>query len=297
VLTEDLVKQGLKAGDIIMGIGGKGGGRPNLAQGSLNGDVNAAFERFQPACAQALGNGPEYDVARWLSELAGSLAIAELAARCGLSRHAVGRHLRGATRPKLDAFIALVEAISGRASDLVQELVPIEQVPELLDVARQRAAAKRLAFDEPWSAAVMRVLETSGYRAQSAHEDGYIAARLGLHEEKERAVLAALESAGVAEHRAGRYELGAPLTVDTQASPDDVRALRAHWAAVALERTAAPRAEDWLGFNVISSSARDLERMRDVLRRAFREIRAIAASSEPAESVALLNLHLVTWNE
>jgi alanyl-tRNA synthetase len=35
VLTEDLVKRGLKAGDLITGIGGKGGGRPNMAQGSL----------------------------------------------------------------------------------------------------------------------------------------------------------------------------------------------------------------------------------------------------------------------
>ncbi|MCJ7435775.1 MAG: alanine--tRNA ligase-related protein, partial [Anaerolineales bacterium] len=35
VVTEDLVKRGLKAGDLITSIGGKGGGRPNLAQGSL----------------------------------------------------------------------------------------------------------------------------------------------------------------------------------------------------------------------------------------------------------------------
>ncbi len=34
-VTEDLVKRGIKAGDLITGIGGKGGGRPNLAQGSL----------------------------------------------------------------------------------------------------------------------------------------------------------------------------------------------------------------------------------------------------------------------
>ena len=34
-VTEDLVKRGLKAGDIIQAMGGKGGGRPNLAQGSL----------------------------------------------------------------------------------------------------------------------------------------------------------------------------------------------------------------------------------------------------------------------
>jgi len=34
-VTDDLVRRGLKAGDLIAGVGGKGGGRPNLAQGSL----------------------------------------------------------------------------------------------------------------------------------------------------------------------------------------------------------------------------------------------------------------------
>lgn len=260
-------------------------------------NVFGAFERFQPACAKALGSAPDFDIARWLSELKGGLASVELAARSGLSRHAVGRHLRGTTEPQLDDFISLVEAISGRVSDLVQELVAIDQVPELRDVARQRAAAKRLAFEEPWSAAVMRVLETSGYRAFERHEPGYIAARLGLDIHQEQRVLAALEAAGMMRARDERYEVGDPLTVDTQASAADVRALRAHWAAVGLARAQAPRAEDWLGFNVISLSASDLARVRETLRRAFREIRAIAAASQPAESVALLNLHLVTWND
>jgi alanyl-tRNA synthetase len=35
VVTDDLVKRGLKAADLIAGIGGRGGGRPNMAQGSL----------------------------------------------------------------------------------------------------------------------------------------------------------------------------------------------------------------------------------------------------------------------
>jgi alanyl-tRNA synthetase len=35
VVTEDLVRRGLKAGDLISSVGGRGGGRPNLAQGSL----------------------------------------------------------------------------------------------------------------------------------------------------------------------------------------------------------------------------------------------------------------------
>ena len=55
VVTEDLVKRGLKAGDIIQSIGGKGGGRPNLAQGSLpDTDVRSALERVAPAVAGKL---------------------------------------------------------------------------------------------------------------------------------------------------------------------------------------------------------------------------------------------------
>jgi alanyl-tRNA synthetase len=43
VVTEDITRRGVKAGDLIMGIGGKGGGRPNLAQGSLAGDAREAL--------------------------------------------------------------------------------------------------------------------------------------------------------------------------------------------------------------------------------------------------------------
>ncbi|OQY88643.1 MAG: alanine--tRNA ligase [Anaerolineae bacterium UTCFX1] len=42
-VTEDIVERGLKAGDLIVGIGGKGGGRPILAQGSLMGEVSEAL--------------------------------------------------------------------------------------------------------------------------------------------------------------------------------------------------------------------------------------------------------------
>lgn len=46
-VTDDLVERGLKAGDLIAGIGGKGGGRPNLAQGSLpNGDIGEALGKL-----------------------------------------------------------------------------------------------------------------------------------------------------------------------------------------------------------------------------------------------------------
>jgi alanyl-tRNA synthetase len=42
VLTEDVVQRGMKAADLIAAIGGRGGGRPNMAQGSLpNGGLPA----------------------------------------------------------------------------------------------------------------------------------------------------------------------------------------------------------------------------------------------------------------
>ena len=57
VVTEDLVKRGLKAGDLITGIGGKGGGRPNLAQGSLpasHGNVSDALSKVAKAVEEKL---------------------------------------------------------------------------------------------------------------------------------------------------------------------------------------------------------------------------------------------------
>ena len=45
VVTEDLVKRGLKAGDLITGIGGKGGGRPSMAQGSLAGNASEELKK------------------------------------------------------------------------------------------------------------------------------------------------------------------------------------------------------------------------------------------------------------
>jgi alanyl-tRNA synthetase len=54
VVTEDLVGKGLRAGDLISAIGGKGGGRPTMAQGSLNGDVKEALSLVVNAVEEKL---------------------------------------------------------------------------------------------------------------------------------------------------------------------------------------------------------------------------------------------------
>ncbi len=54
-VTEDVSKRGLKAGDLITGIGGRGGGRPNLAQGSLtDGNVSEALGKVATVLEEKL---------------------------------------------------------------------------------------------------------------------------------------------------------------------------------------------------------------------------------------------------
>ena len=52
---------------------------------------------------------------------------------------------------------------------------------------------------------------------------------------------------------------------------------------------------NWLGFsyNLFSVSRVDLERIRELHRAYFRELRRIVAASEPAECVVLANVHLL----
>lgn len=61
-------------------------------------------------------------------------------------------------------------------------------------------------------------------------------------------------------------------------------------------RAASPREGDVFAYNVLSASRADLDRIRDVLKNAYREIRAIVAASEPSETAALVNLQLLQWD-
>ena len=258
-------------------------------------DVKGAVARFHAATAPQLGAADAAGLARWLEALRGRTSVQTVAERAGSSRFAVARWLKGQARPRLPDFLRLMEALSGRASDLCDALVGIDGLPALLEQHQRRRAAKNLAFEYPDSEAVLRIMETAAYQALPAHRDGVLARTLGIAPELERRILEALERAGIVQFVQGRYRPIEALTVDTSAEPAALHRLKAHWAAAALTRTAAPRSEDWLGYNLMSLSHADLERVREILRLAYREIRALAAASEPVETAALLNLQLVTF--
>src|SRR5687768_1097608 len=67
-------------------------------------------------------------------------------------------------------------------------------------------------------------------------------------------------------------------------------------ASVAAARAADPHEGDLFAYNVISVSAADLVRVRELLQSAFRDLRSLVAASEPTECAALINVQLMGWN-
>ena len=258
-------------------------------------DVLGATARFAPAVPLRRA-GAQLLLAEWLSALRGSTSLAELAASSGFSRFSVSRWLRGRARPRVPEFFRLLDAITGRLPEWVSELVDIAAVPSLVPRFRAIHAAKQLAFEAPWTEAVLRLLETRGYLTLARHEPGFIAERLGIERAEEERCLERLLQAEIIVRRRHKYAVrDHRSTVDTRGGQLALHNLKRHWTQVAAERLAAPRDEDFFAYNVISISQADLERVREKLRTTFRELRSLVAASEPEEVAALINLQVVTF--
>lgn len=259
-------------------------------------DPAQAFARF---ATREIGPPSSLDpegLSVWLRSLKGRAPLAEVAERAGASRFAVSRWLAGKAQPRLPDFLRLLHALTRRAADWVALLVPIDQVPALRPEFDRRATARRLAGEVPWSEAVLRVLETTGYGALPAHDDAWVGARLGVAAEVVAGCVTALTDAGVVRGRDRRLVAAEPLTVDTRGATDLVARLKTHWAGVARDRAAEPRAGDLLSYNVVSLSRADLERLRQLHLAYYRDVRALVAASEPVEVAALVQVQLVTFD-
>jgi transcriptional regulator with XRE-family HTH domain len=257
-------------------------------------NVVAAFGRFTPRVPLQLRAANDFDVADWLQRLCGKTPVSEIARRTGYSRSSVARWLAGKSDPRLPDFLHLVDVVTGRVPELVAELVPIAEVPALAARYESVRAAKRLALDEPWTEALLRLIEIDETAATAAQKPGQFAERLGISHEDEKRCLDASLRAGIVQRDGARY-FTRPLSVDISGDPNALRRLRHHWSHVAGARALEPRPGDWLAYNVLSCSAEDLARIRELLSATFREVRAIVASSEPSEVAALVNMQLIQW--
>lgn len=268
--------------------------------------VQRAFVELVPLEPPTTGNstrkasGREWQIHPWLTALRGSLSNTEMAQRLGVSRYTVSRWCSGDTDIKLYELLQCIDALTGRVHDWVAALVPIERVPSLLLQFERATAARNVAVEQPWTEAILRVLETRRYRQQPTVAHAALAATLGISEDRLQLALDGLVRAAVISRQLDsktgelHYEVLRELSVDTRTQPNAIRALQQHWLEVALERSR--RGErDWFAYNVFSCSEADLPRVRDCLKRGFRESRSIVAASSPSERAGLVLMQFVEW--
>jgi transcriptional regulator with XRE-family HTH domain len=254
-------------------------------------DVKGVTVSFHPRTAELFDASAPH---AWLDALRGKATHRDVAVRSGFSEHQVGRWMRGETRPRLPEFLVLLEALTGRLTDWVAALVPIEAVPSLAPAHAARTRVRRLVFEEPWTAGVLPLVGL----LQPLHDPARpIARKLGIEVETVQRVLLALAEAGVVSIGPKGAQVVAPLTVDTQPSDEDVRALRRHWVSVSHGRLLEPRPSDRFHYNVFNVSREDLARIHELQATTFRELRAIVAASPRAEITMLYVAHLCSLSE
>jgi hypothetical protein len=190
----------------------------------------------------------------------------------------------------------MVEVTSLRLLDFVACFADPAELPSVSRAFAELESARRLAYEHPFSHAVLRVLELEEYQRLPRHQPGFIAERLAIDREAEQRYLTLLLESGQIRRVRGRYRLARVQTVDTRDKPELSRQLRAFWARVGVERLEAGGAGTY-SYNLFSVSRADLARIRALHRNYFRELRAIVAASQPAECVALAIVNLLELAE
>lgn len=240
--------------------------------------------------------GTKAGIAELLTALRGDTSLVELARRSGYSRFSIARWLNGAAEPRLPELLALVEAMTFRLLDFLASFTQIERLPAVADEYRVLDAARKIAYDVPWSHAVLRALELSDYRALRRHQKGWLARRLGVGLEEEERCLNALATARQIKLERGLWVQDQIRTIDTRVQPERGRRLKAEWLRVAQARLEAG-VPGTFGYNLMAISRADLPRLREMHLAYFRNMQALVADSAPSECVVLFNTQLVALDE
>lgn len=258
-------------------------------------DVEAQLDRFLTERGDHGPASTPAGAAGFLRDLRGSRKSAALARDLGLSKHAIGRWMRGETEPRLPEFLHLVEGLSRSLLDFVALFADPAELPSVSEAWRRTLVARRLLREEPWAPAILLALELDAYQALEAHQPGWIAARLRLPEEVEARCLALLEDVGQIVRRGGRYSPVATQTVNL-APRERKWDLRQWWSSVANERLV-PEMDGLASWNLFTVSQADYERLKVHHVQYFRELRSIVAESQGEERVVLANVQLIALDE
>jgi transcriptional regulator with XRE-family HTH domain len=227
--------------------------------------------------------------------LSSSLHKSDLAQRLAVDRGTLARWMRGVTEPRLPEFLMLIETATQRLLQFIELFVSPAALGATRAAHADLLAQQKLAYELPWSHAVLRALELRSYRSAPRHVPGALAIQLGISVEDEMRYLRELERSKQIRWNGDHWELQRVLTVDTREDPEKNRQLKAHWSAAALSRlrsNAAP-ANALFSFNLFAVSQEGLQRIRELHLEYYDHVRSIIEQSTHADQVVLMNLQLL----
>jgi len=268
------------------------------AAGRVGVDVDEAFRAFYrspPAWLSKYDPATPEGVAAFLDDLRGHTSLVELAQSSGKNRFAISRWLKGKTEPKLPEFLMLIECSSLRLLDFLEQLVDPRQVPSVAPRWEELQVARRVAYDAPWSQAVLRALELESYAALPKHELGWIAQQVGISRDEEVRCLKLLSKTGQIRFVDEHWVLDKVMALDTRSDPEAAQRLKAWWGDMAVDRVR--QGTEGFMYNLFGVSRADLKRLRELQKAYLIELRTIVAKSEPVECVALATTQLLELTE
>jgi hypothetical protein len=246
-----------------------------------------SFDRRAPAWLDPSDPFSPASVARFLSEQRGETPIGVLAERTGFNRYSVSRWLKGTAQPRLPELLCLIEATSRRVLDFIACITDPALLPSCKDEWSKLCAARSVAYDSPWSHAVLHALELEGYRdVSAARSSAWLARCLGISTAQVGESLEALARSGQIRKERGKWRADRVIAVDTSADVVRSRALKAAWTKVAAERLAGG-APGSFGYSVFAISRPDLQRLRSLQLQYVRAMQSLIADSKPGDCVGL----------
>jgi transcriptional regulator with XRE-family HTH domain len=250
-----------------------------------------------PSAAPAVTDGA---LVPWLLRwMCGDQSKLEIARLTSFDRSTLARWLSGKTEPRLPDFLELLDKTTLRLLDFVALFVDpaeLESTREAYEVSSNR---QKLAYDLPWSNAVLHALELSAYRRLPRHRAQVLAEHLGLSVTDIEAHLARLSEARLIEKHAGLWREVRVLSLDTRADFERNRALKEHWTAVAAERLARlePHHSSLFSYNVFPIAHAELELLRALHLEYYQRVRQIVANASGADHVVVMNAQLFALDE
>jgi transcriptional regulator with XRE-family HTH domain len=265
---------------------------------SVGVDVEAAVGGFVQHTASAKLNTAE-GMRDFLQRLRGQLSALDLSRALGCDRSTVARWLAGKSDPPFTALLAFIDIATHRLLDFVALFVSPATLAATRAAFEALSAQRALAYEDPWSHAVLRALELTAPRARLGSQVQFIAQRTGLLPSAVETALKRLSRAAQVHKRGNRWRAVRALPVDTRNDPEANFRLKQHWLAVAEERLAKThaRGEGLYSYNLFAVTAEGYERIRKLHVDYFEKVRAIVSEERGGARVVLANFQLVPLDE